>query len=90
MGVIAFAVLATWVYRHTQGNLLLPTLFHAANNTIAGLWFALFSGSDALRIWWLAPSLWVAAAVIVVLIYGPNLVRTPAQPKMMGKPLIRV
>lgn len=59
--VIAFAVLTTWLYQHTQGSLLMPALFHTANNTTAYyvFWAGLFSGGDLLRLWWLQAGLWV-------------------------------
>jgi membrane protease YdiL (CAAX protease family) len=77
--VIAFAVLTTWLYQHTQGSLLMPALFHTANNTTAYyvFWAGMFSGSDLLRLWWLQAGLWVGAAVIVILMTGPSLKRQP-------------
>jgi membrane protease YdiL (CAAX protease family) len=88
LSVIAFAILATWLYKHTQGSLLMPALFHTANNTTAYyfFWAGLFSGADLLRLWWLQAGLWVAAAIIVILMTGSHLVRTPAQPEVAGEP----
>lgn len=87
--VIAFAVLTGWLYQHTQGSLLLPALFHTANNTTAYyvFWAGLFSGGDLLRLWWLQAAMWVGAAVIVILLTGPSLSRKPvAQPEVVGEP----
>jgi uncharacterized protein len=52
LGLLAFSVLTTWVYKHTQGSLLIPILFHTTVNTI-NFFFGLFSGGDLLRLWWL-------------------------------------
>ena len=86
--VIAFAVLTAWLYQHTQGSLLMPALFHTANNTTAYyfFWAGLFSGGDLLRLWWLQAGLWVGAAVIVILLTGPSLSRKPvARPEVVGE-----
>lgn len=90
--VIAFAVLATWLYKHTQGSLLMPALFHTANNTAAYFFFfaGMFSGGDLLRLWWLQGGLWVVAAVIVILLTGTNLARTPVEPEVVGEPVAGV
>jgi membrane protease YdiL (CAAX protease family) len=93
LSVIAFAILATWLYRHTQGSLLMPALFHAANNTSAYFffWAGMFSGGDLLRLWWLQAGLWVVAAVTVILVTGPSLVRKPTtQPEVVGEPAVGV
>lgn len=93
LSVFAFAVLTTWLYRNTQGNLLLPALFHTANNTTAYFffWAGMFSGVDMLRLWWLQSALYIVAAVVVILLTGPNLFRKPAaQSELVGKPAIGV
>jgi len=77
MGVLAFAVLVTWIYLHTEGSLLLPMLFHSSVNVSAVL-FGWFSGDDLLRLWWLFAALWVLAACGVVVRYGPALTRRAA------------
>lgn len=77
IGVIAFAILATWIYLHTAGNLLLPMLFHSSVN-VSAIAFGWFSGNDLLRLWWLFGALWALAAGIVILCSGPTLVRRGA------------
>jgi uncharacterized protein len=77
IGVLAFAILVTWVYLHTEGSLLLPMLFHSSVNTSAFL-FGWFSGEDLVRLWWLFAALWALAAGIVVMRYGPALARRVA------------
>jgi membrane protease YdiL (CAAX protease family) len=77
IGVIAFAILVTWVYLHTAGSLLLPMLFHSSVN-VSAIAFGWFSGDDLLRLWWLFGGLWALAAGIVILCCGPALVRRGA------------
>jgi uncharacterized protein len=77
IAVLAFSILVTWIYLHTDGSLLLPMLFHSSVNTSAVL-FRWFSGDDLLVLWWLFAALWTLAAVIVVLRYGPMLTRREA------------
>ncbi|HEV8389353.1 MAG TPA: CPBP family intramembrane glutamic endopeptidase [Dongiaceae bacterium] len=79
-GVIAFAVVVTWIYLHTEGSLLLPMLFHSSVN-VSAVAFGWFSGVDLLRLWWLFGAVWVLAALVVVLRHGSALARyaVPAQ-----------
>jgi len=74
IAVLAFSILVTWIYLHTNGSLLLPMLFHSSVNTSAVL-FRWFSGDDLVVLWWLFAALWAIAAGIVVLRYGPALTR---------------
>ncbi len=78
-GIMAFAVLTTWVYNHTCGNLLLPILFHTSNNVAAKYLFnPLFSGTDVIQLWWLFAALWWVPAILVILVTGRNLARKPS------------
>lgn len=74
IGVFAFAVVATWIWRHTGGSLLLPMLMHSTVNT-AAFPFRWFAGGDQLRLWWLFGALWCLVAVFLALRYGPSLQR---------------
>ncbi len=71
-GVLGFAVVVTWVWRHTGGSLLLPMLMHSTVNT-AAFPFRWFAGDDLLRLWWLFGGLWCLAAASIALRYGPSL-----------------
>jgi membrane protease YdiL (CAAX protease family) len=63
MSLAAYSVITAWLYTRTDGNLLLPSLFHASVNTSAKfLLLPLFQGADLVRLWWIWAALWAAAA----------------------------
>lgn len=71
IAVLASTILTTAIYRRTNGNLLLPTLFHTSVNTSAQFFFnPLFAGESLLQLWWLWAALWLVVAIIVVLVEG--------------------
>ena len=72
--VCCFAVVTTWMWLHTDGNLLLPVLLHTAVNSVAFVW-RWFAGPDQLRLWWIAAALWTAVVIVIVVVHGPRLVR---------------
>ncbi len=74
IGVLSFAVLVTWVWRHTGGSLLLPMLFHTSVNSTA-FPFRWFAGAELIALWWLFAALWCLAAIVVVWRCGPTLTR---------------
>ena len=80
--VLAVSVVTAWMWLATRGNLLLPALLHAAANTVAFPW-DWFTGDEQLRLWWIWAGLWVAAAAIVVIIYGAALYRSKPR-RMLG------
>jgi hypothetical protein len=73
-----FAVVTTWMWLHTDGNLLLPVLLHTAVNSVAFVW-RWFAGPDQLRLWWIAAALWSAVVIVIVIVivvvHGPRLLR---------------
>jgi membrane protease YdiL (CAAX protease family) len=76
IGAIFSAVLTNWVYYNTRGSALLAMLYHGAANTVGGFYFfQMFSGADFVRLWWLLAAVNCVAAVVVVLVTGPNLRR---------------
>jgi membrane protease YdiL (CAAX protease family) len=68
------SVLCTWLYLHTQGSLLLATLFHGAINSFGFVNTAL----DPATRWWLTGTVYIAAAFLVSAVAGLNLGRQPA------------
>jgi membrane protease YdiL (CAAX protease family) len=73
------SVLFTWLYQHTQGSLLIATLFHGAINSFGFVNNALDPSSR----WWLTGTVYIAAALIVSVIAGMSLRRRPAaQPEI--------
>ena len=65
LGLLGYTIATTWLYRRTDGNLLLPALLHASLNTAAHYVFApLQQGPDLLRLWWLWGGLWCAAGIV--------------------------
>lgn len=74
IGLMGYSVIMTWMYKRTNGNLLLPRLFHTTVNTTGHFLFnPLFKGVDLVSLWWIWGALWVAVAVVLVLVLGPNL-----------------
>ena len=77
--VIAGAVLNTWLFINTNGSVLLAMLLHASINLMVGIFNPLFSGPDADRqTIWLAV-VFVAMAILLPILTGPNLGRKPEQ-----------
>jgi len=70
---VAIVILMTWMYNNTRGSLLLVVLYHATQNTWANLLDTTPSpGPNDLRPFILAVALMVAAAIAVVVRYGPE------------------
>jgi uncharacterized protein len=82
--VMAAAVLFTWLYRGTNGSVLLAILFHGSVNTFAAYFSPLFSEADAVRLSWLFTAMLCFAAVLVVAVTGRDLsrkqLRSPSPP----------
>ena len=74
ISVLAVSVVIAGIWVRTGGSLLLPMLLHASNNAVAFVW-RWFAGPEQLLLWWIWAALWVAAAVGVVVVGGPQLVR---------------
>jgi membrane protease YdiL (CAAX protease family) len=68
VGILAAAILFTWLFINTNGSVLLAMLFHASGNTFPVFFFPMFSGADQVR---LAAGVLCVAAVIVVIVAGP-------------------
>lgn len=60
---IALSVLFTWLYQHTQGSVLLATVFHGMHN-LSGVFLY---GVEPARQRWLLAAVSVAAALLIIL-----------------------
>ena len=72
LGILARAIMQTWLYHHSRGSLLIATLYHAAGNT-AGTCLPIVAGGPV-EAW--AIGIECALALAVVLVAGPGLGRT--------------
>lgn len=68
--VIVLAILYTWIYQHTRGNVLMAVLFHGAFNTFNPIFLGRVDQSLGA---WLSLALWGGTALVVVIAFGPNL-----------------
>jgi membrane protease YdiL (CAAX protease family) len=75
LGLIGLSVLATWLYISTNGNLLLTSLFHAAQSFFVIANDGITLGQQT----WLMAGVYLAAAVVVALAARPRFVRKPDQ-----------
>jgi uncharacterized protein len=73
--IIAGAVLNTWLFNNTTGSVLLAMLLHASVNLWAGIFNPFFTGEDLARqTVWLA-IVYLAIAVLLAVVAGPELGR---------------
>jgi uncharacterized protein len=71
--ILGFVIVFNWVFNNANGSVLILMLMHAMNNTIGGSFISpMFSGADSIRDAWLYAALWCAAAIVVVVVYGPQ------------------
>src|SRR5215216_709022 len=86
--VISMTVLFTWLANRTRGSIWIAWLFHAAINVAGGF---LFIG-DNLRQWWLSAGVFAVAALLIVIVEGPNLARQttpPMESAFIEQPLLQ-
>jgi membrane protease YdiL (CAAX protease family) len=84
--VVSMTVLFTWLANRTRGSVLIAWIFHASINTTLAI---IFTG-DTVRQWWLSAAVYAVAALIIVIVNGPNLARQPTAqmgPARIGQPL---
>jgi hypothetical protein len=62
---------AAWLFNNTGGSVLLTMLLHAAHNTGAAFFGAMFTGAGLARLGWLRGAFWCVAAIVVVIMGGP-------------------
>ena len=80
LGLSGFTIVSTWMYNRTQGNLLLPTLFHTSVNVTSSYLFGtLFTGADLIHLWWLWAGFWWVIALVVLVRTESNLAKTVSE-----------
>ena len=92
LGLVGLSVLLTWLYVNSDGNIVLTTLFHAAQS----FFIIVNEGLTGTQQAWLMAGVYPAAALIVVLATGSRLTRRPVtrisqtvQAAGTGQPLAR-
>jgi membrane protease YdiL (CAAX protease family) len=68
-GMLASAILFTWIFNNTKGSILMAILYHAAGNVTANVLPVLAPGVNHAAAWGMIVQ-W-AAAIAVVLFFGP-------------------
>jgi membrane protease YdiL (CAAX protease family) len=86
--VIAGAFIFTWLFKNTNGSILIAILFHTAVDVWGSVFSSLFVGADTARYANWEVVAYVGVAVAVVLLTGPSLVRRSVQSKTEMKPVI--
>jgi len=90
VSTFAATIVITWLFNNTNGSVLLTMLLHASNGTmLGGFFFKMFSAADALTLGWLVAGVWCVAAIVVVIVAGPEHLsrkhrkqEEPAQPEV--------
>jgi membrane protease YdiL (CAAX protease family) len=75
LGLIGLSVLATWLYIRSNGNLLVTSLFHAAQSFFVIVNDGITVGEQT----WLMAGVYLAAAIVIAISAGPAFARRPPQ-----------
>lgn len=70
--LIAYSILITWIFKHTQGSLVPPVLFHGTQSLVVPIFYG---GMTLESIFWLQAALYGTVAFIVLIFTGPDLSR---------------
>jgi membrane protease YdiL (CAAX protease family) len=73
--IISGAIMFTWLANHTRESVLLAMLLHASVHSQVGFFGSLFTGVHAERQILALAAVYVAAALLLILITGPELIR---------------
>jgi membrane protease YdiL (CAAX protease family) len=76
--VIPTSVIFTWIFLHTRGSVFIALLFHAWFDVVLAYAGAMIAPSDYELMWWLLVAIQTGLAVVVLAIWGRNLVRRPS------------
>ena len=71
--LIGLSLLITWLYMRTGGNVLLTSLFHAAQS----FFVIVNEGIPLAKLVWLMSAVYLAIAFIIVIFAGPSFVKRP-------------
>jgi membrane protease YdiL (CAAX protease family) len=83
--VVMVSVVYTWRINNTGGSVLMATLLHTSNNTLAEYLGPIFAGGDLVRFDWLFTAGWVAVAALIVGLAGPaRLSRRPTEGSLVA------
>jgi membrane protease YdiL (CAAX protease family) len=86
LGTVAFTIVFACIYNNTGGSVLLVLIAHAAD----GLIRPGFTGVDQTRFFLFYVGAWWVAVLVVLVLYGPTLVRKPtmlARSTVVAEPL---
>lgn len=75
LAVIPLSVLTTWIFVHTRSSVFIAILFHAWFDVVLLAGFGMVAPSDAALTWWLLGATETVLAIVVVAIWGRDLVR---------------
>jgi hypothetical protein len=78
LAVVPLSILTTWIFVHTRSSVFIAILFHAWFDVVLLYGFEMVAKTDAALTWWLLAAVQATVAVIVVAIWGTNLVRRPS------------
>jgi uncharacterized protein len=72
LGYAGLGILSAWIFNNTRGSVLLTMVLHASFNTMAQFLGEIFTGADLVRMSWLLAVGWWVAAIVVVIVAGPE------------------
>jgi len=78
LAVVPLSILTTWIFLHTRSSVFIAILFHAWFDVVLISGLGMVATTNAAMMWWILAAVQVTLAVIVVAIWGPDLVRKPS------------
>ena len=74
----------TWIFKGTTGSVAIAMLFHAWDDTLVNFSKALYAGPDVTQLAWLHAGVYALAAIVIVVLAGPNLGPQPVASAQMA------
>jgi membrane protease YdiL (CAAX protease family) len=84
--LIALSVITTWLYTHTGGNVLLTSLFHAAQS----FFVILNEGILLMQLVWIMAGVYLSSAFIIAMVSGSSFVQKPVATIQQGVETARI